>query len=95
MSAFALGASQRPSRRPRSSWLRREARSGVAALPPGVSILDTSPYFCTDTTCPALIGNVRVYMDFGHVTGTYMRTMRTVMEDDFLALAGCALTKCP
>jgi peptidoglycan/LPS O-acetylase OafA/YrhL len=64
-------------------------------LPPGVSILDTSPYFCTDTTCPALIGNVRVYMDFGHVTGTYMRTVRTVMEDDFLALAGCALTACP
>src|SRR3954454_4203403 len=64
-------------------------------LPPGVSILDTSPYFCTDTTCPALIGNVRVYMHFGHVTATYMRTVRAVMEEDFLALAGCALTACP
>jgi peptidoglycan/LPS O-acetylase OafA/YrhL len=64
------------------------------ALPPGVSILDTSPYFCTDTMCPALVGNVRVYMDFGHATSTYMRTVRAVMEDDFLALAGCALAQC-
>ncbi len=57
-------------------------------LPPGVRILDTSRYFCADTTCPALIGNVRVYMDFGHVTATYMRTVRAVMEDDFLTAAG-------
>jgi len=60
-----------------------------------VSILDTSPYVCTDSTCPALIGNVRVYLDLGHVTAAYMRTVRTVMEGDFLALAGCAMTKCP
>lgn len=64
------------------------------ALPPGVSVLDTSSYFCTDTTCPALVGNVRVYMDDGHVTATYMSTVRAVMEDDFLTLAGCALAPC-
>jgi hypothetical protein len=29
-------------------------------------------------------------MDFGHVTSTYMHTVRAVMEDDFLELTGCA-----
>jgi hypothetical protein len=33
-------------------------------------------------------------MDDGHVTATYMNTVRAVMEDDFLTLAGCALRRC-
>ncbi|MGY2080182.1 acyltransferase family protein [Modestobacter sp. SYSU DS0657] len=48
-------------------------------LPPGVSLVDTSDWFCTDTTCPALIGNVRVYLDGGHATATYMRTIAPLL----------------
>jgi peptidoglycan/LPS O-acetylase OafA/YrhL len=62
--------------------------AAAAVLPPGVRLLDTSSYFCTDTVCPTLTGNVRVYMDFAHVTATYMRTVGPVMEADFLALTG-------
>ncbi|SFO47113.1 Peptidoglycan/LPS O-acetylase OafA/YrhL, contains acyltransferase and SGNH-hydrolase domains [Geodermatophilus obscurus] len=80
---------------PRSSVYTEPLLAEVEpSLPPRVSILDTSPYFCTDTTCPALIGNVRVYMDNAHVTATYMSTVRAVVEDDLLALADCALAPC-
>ena len=57
-------------------------------LPPGVQVLDTRPYFCTSTQCPSVIGNIRVYRDEAHVTNMYMRTVRPVLEPDFLALAG-------
>jgi hypothetical protein len=58
------------------------------ALPAGVRLLDTSPYFCGPTVCPPVIGNVRVYLDSGHVTATYMRTIAPLLEPDLLALAG-------
>jgi peptidoglycan/LPS O-acetylase OafA/YrhL len=74
----------------------RTARSQVYAdgllpaadLPPGVDVLDTSSYFCTDTVCPPVIGNVRVYMDFNHVTASYMSTVQPLLEADLLALTG-------
>jgi peptidoglycan/LPS O-acetylase OafA/YrhL len=59
-----------------------------ADLPPGVQLLDTRPYFCTSDECPSVIGNVRVYRDDAHVTAMYMRTVRPVLEPDFLALTG-------
>ncbi|MGY1849161.1 MULTISPECIES: acyltransferase family protein [unclassified Blastococcus] len=62
--------------------------SPPAELPGGVRLLDTSPYFCVEDVCPALIGNVRVYMDSAHVTATYMRTVRPRFETDLLALVG-------
>jgi peptidoglycan/LPS O-acetylase OafA/YrhL len=57
-------------------------------LPPGVQLLDTRPYFCTPTICPAVVGNVRVYTDDSHISAMYMRTVRPLMEPDFLALTG-------
>jgi hypothetical protein len=53
-----------------------------------VSLVDTSSYFCTDDLCPPLVGNIRVYRDDGHVTGTYMRTVRLLMEEDFRVRVG-------
>jgi peptidoglycan/LPS O-acetylase OafA/YrhL len=57
-------------------------------LPPGVTLLDTRPYFCTGTVCPAVIGNIRVYMDDAHITAMYMRTVAPLLEPDLLALTG-------
>jgi hypothetical protein len=57
-------------------------------LPAGVSLLDTSSYFCDGIVCPALIGNIWVYLDTGHVTATYMRTVAPLLERDLTALAG-------
>lgn len=57
-------------------------------LPAGVSLLDTSSYFCDDAVCPSLVGNVRVYMDRDHVTGTYMRTVTRMLREDLLPAIG-------
>ncbi|RBY85473.1 acyltransferase family protein [Blastococcus sp. TF02A-30] len=59
-----------------------------ADLPAGVTLLDTRPYFCTSRSCPSVVGNIRVYMDDAHVTNTYLRTVRPLLEADFLALTG-------
>ncbi|MGY1708155.1 acyltransferase family protein [Geodermatophilus sp. SYSU D00758] len=63
-------------------------QQAAEVLPDGVDLLDTSSYFCTRDTCPAVVGNVRVYMDFNHVSGTYMRTVTPLLERDLLALTG-------
>lgn len=41
----------------------------------GVQLLDATPRFCPDATCPAVIGDVLVYRNAGHITATYMRTL--------------------
>jgi peptidoglycan/LPS O-acetylase OafA/YrhL len=40
-----------------------------------VSAIDLTRYYCTKTTCPAVIGGVDVYRDKHHVTETYVRTL--------------------
>jgi ABC-type Fe3+-hydroxamate transport system substrate-binding protein len=72
------------------SWVYTDGllEAAEAVLPAGVSLVDTSSWFCTDDLCPALIGNTRVYRDDGHVTGTYMRTVRSLMEEEFLMRVG-------
>lgn len=58
------------------------------ALPPAVSLVDNRGYFCDETTCRPVVGNVRVYLDGGHVTSTYMRTTAPLLERDLLPLTG-------
>jgi hypothetical protein len=56
--------------------------------PAGVYFLDTSNYFCDATTCPPVIGNVIVYMDDNHISGTYMKTVTPAMGADIERLLG-------
>lgn len=44
-------------------------------LEPRVQVLDLTDQFCTEETCPSLVGNVLVYRDKHHVSDTYMRTL--------------------
>ena len=49
--------------------------AAVAAVP-GAQLIDLMSFFCDDTTCPAVIGNVVVFRDTGaHITQTYARTL--------------------
>ncbi len=59
-----------------------------APVPPGVSFMDLTPYFCTPEVCPSLIGNVWVYMDFNHPTSAYMQTMSPVVAEHLTAVLG-------
>ncbi|WP_158896185.1 acyltransferase family protein [Amycolatopsis anabasis] len=55
--------------------------AGLPDLPPNVSFLDFSDYFCEQDTCPPVIGNVLVYMDNNHISATYMTTLSTILEN--------------
>jgi hypothetical protein len=48
----------------------------AASLAEGALLVDMTAYFCTQTRCPAVIGNVITYHDTaGHMTGTFSRTL--------------------
>jgi hypothetical protein len=45
-----------------------------------VRFVDLSDYFCNETTCPPVIGNVLIYRHKNHITATYMRSLAPVLE---------------
>ena len=44
------------------------------------TLLDFTRYYCTETSCPAVIGGVNVYRDRSHISKTYMTTMTPYIE---------------
>ena len=52
----------------------------------GVAYLDTSPLLCDPVECSPVIGNVYVYMDNNHVSGTYVETMAAAAEPELRRL---------
>ncbi|WP_104092160.1 acyltransferase family protein [Arthrobacter sp. GMC3] len=63
----------------------------VAPSLPGTKFLDFSSFFCPDTSCPAVIGNVIVYKDDNHVTRTFMETLTPIFEREFREATGWLL----
>ncbi|MHA6796460.1 acyltransferase family protein [Pseudonocardia bannensis] len=60
----------------------------IPDVPPNVTFLDFSEYICEDRFCPAEIGNVLVYMDFNHLSATYMASMAPIVEQRIDAALG-------
>ncbi|NMH97101.1 acyltransferase family protein [Pseudonocardia acidicola] len=60
----------------------------IPDVPPNVSFLDFTDYLCDDRFCPAEIGNVLVYMDFNHLTATYLTSMAPFVEQELNAALG-------
>jgi hypothetical protein len=52
--------------------------------PRNMRFIDLTDYFCTDTTCSAVVGNVMVYRHGNHVTATYARTLVPVLHRELL-----------
>ncbi|MBG6223710.1 peptidoglycan/LPS O-acetylase OafA/YrhL [Arthrobacter sp. CAN_A2] len=50
---------------------------------PNVAFLDFTDYLCRDETCPAVVGNVFVYIDANHVSATYLRSMLPIFTQRF------------
>ena len=69
-----------------SSWKWYYPYSAAAAGVKGVHVVDLTKYFCTRTTCPAVIGGVTVYFDASHMTATYGRTLAPYLEQDLARL---------
>jgi hypothetical protein len=53
---------------------------GAAARVDGIRAIDPAGAFCLADLCPAVIGNVLVYRNSGHVTASYARTLRPWLE---------------
>ncbi|GGB45157.1 acyltransferase [Flexivirga endophytica] len=69
-----------------SSWKWYYPYTAAAAGVKGVHTIDLTKYFCTATTCPAVIGGVTVYFDASHMTATYARTLTPYLEQKLDAL---------
>lgn len=52
----------------------------TAGLPSNVIYADLSDYFCDDTTCYPVIGNMMVYRDQHHLTASYVETLAPVLK---------------
>jgi len=70
---------------------RPEATAGVdvvavAAQRNGVPVLDLTDRLCTPLICPAVIGDVIVYRDRHHLTGTYSRSLGPFVEQQLAAV---------
>ena len=50
----------------------------------GVQVVETTPWFCTDTVCPAIVGGIPVYRDTNHITATYSAFLGTVLGKELL-----------
>ena len=46
----------------------------------GIDHYDTSDWFCAGGTCPAVIGNMAVYLDTNHINNTYGTAITPYME---------------
>ena len=57
-------------------------------IPPNVRFLDIANRVRGPETCPAVIGNVLVYLDDNHLTASYSTSMAPLVEGDVLAALG-------
>ena len=57
-------------------------------MPPDVRFLDIADRVCGPDLCPAVIGNVLVYLDDNHLTASYATTMAPVIEDQVVSAIG-------
>ena len=57
----------------------RRAALAAAAKSAGMAVIDPKEWFCTDTVCPAVIGNTLVYRDGSHVTTTYVKLLTPLL----------------
>lgn len=68
---------------PRAEALaQRDPLIAASTRIPAATLIDLTPYYCTEDLCPSIIGNVIVYGDVGaHVTATYIRTLAPAIVD--------------
>jgi peptidoglycan/LPS O-acetylase OafA/YrhL len=72
---------------PRSRAVARAvAVSAAAQRVDGVRVIDLTAQFCLPDVCPAVIGDVLVYRNSGHVTATYAETLTPWLDRRLAAL---------
>lgn len=87
--AQKLGAFHEKCNQPRTSKLADEPPLTAFAAPaPNLRFMDMTDLICPADACPAIIGNVYVYMDGMHLTTTYTATTLREFDARFHSLLG-------
>lgn len=71
-------------------WMDPQFDAATALSLPGITPIDVTPYLCTPTVCPAVIGTVVAYFDKSHMTATYARSLAPYLEAEILAAMSLA-----
>lgn len=59
---------------------RRRQLIADAVARHGATVIDPTPWFCTATVCPALVGNVVTLRDGNHISATYSQLLWRVLD---------------
>ena len=65
---------------PRTAALEVDPLADAAADWPGTELLDLWDLLCDDEVCHGVLGNAIVMFDHGHLTATFSRSLRPVVE---------------
>jgi peptidoglycan/LPS O-acetylase OafA/YrhL len=71
--------------RPVSQAVPADPPSATAARLTGDPVIDMNDLVCEKTTCPAVVGNVLVYIDYDHLTQQYAQTLAPYLKQRVLA----------
>ncbi len=63
------------------AYARPDPLIAAADAFPGAALIDLSQFYCKDDRCPSVVGNVIVYRDTNHITGTYAETLAPALAD--------------
>jgi hypothetical protein len=61
----------------------------TAATKGGASFVNVTPWFCAKNTCPLVIHNTEVYLDYGHMTSTYGVFLSGVLQAALGVTSAC------
>ncbi|GAA1341813.1 acyltransferase family protein [Arthrobacter roseus] len=57
----------------------------LRAVAPDIKLMDVTDLICREDVCPAVVGNIYVYIDDNHLTETYVESMRPEFDQRFRA----------
>lgn len=67
---------------PRDKGVSKEVPwENTEGIPSNVIFADLTDYFCDQTTCFSVIGNITVYRDNNHITATYAKTLALPLKE--------------
>ncbi|MBO0603285.1 acyltransferase [Sporosarcina sp. E16_3] len=67
---------------PRDKGVSKEVPwENTGGIPSNVIFADLTDYFCDQTTCYPVIGNIVVYRDNNHITATYAKTLALPLKE--------------
>jgi hypothetical protein len=69
----------------RATGIRPSEFLRATTLGATVPLVDMTDYFCDDDTCYSVVGDVVVYADSNHISGTYAKTLAPFLGDRIMA----------